>query len=101
MTDAAGIYVHLPYCRSRCGYCAFVVSTDDSSRGEYLEALTREAAILSEEASGRAFDSIYLGGGTPVSSRRPSSVAFSTTFAGGLPCRRATPKSPSRRIRTT
>ena len=65
MTDAAGIYVHLPYCRSRCGYCAFVVSTDDSSRGEYLEALTREAAILSEEASGRAFDSIYLGGGTP------------------------------------
>ena len=65
MTDAAGIYVHLPYCRSRCEYCAFVVSTDDSTRGEYLEALAREAAILSEEASGRAFDSIYLGGGTP------------------------------------
>lgn len=65
MTEAAGIYVHLPYCRSRCGYCAFVVSTDDSSRSEYLEALAREAATLSEEAAGRDFDSIYLGGGTP------------------------------------
>ena len=65
MTEAAGVYVHLPYCRSRCGYCAFVVSTDDSSRAEYLEALAREAAIVSAEASGSAFDSIYLGGGTP------------------------------------
>jgi oxygen-independent coproporphyrinogen-3 oxidase len=65
VTEAAGLYVHLPYCRSRCGYCAFVVSTDDSSRGEYLEALAREAALMSGEASGSAFDSIYLGGGTP------------------------------------
>jgi putative oxygen-independent coproporphyrinogen III oxidase len=65
VTESAGLYVHLPYCRSRCGYCAFVVSTDDSSRGEYLEALSREAAILSAEASGAPFDSIYLGGGTP------------------------------------
>lgn len=63
--SAAGIYVHLPYCRSRCGYCAFVVSTDDSSRGDYLAALVREAAILEAEASGARFDSLYLGGGTP------------------------------------
>src|SRR5438067_1639896 len=28
MTASAGLYVHLPYCRSRCGYCAFVVSAD-------------------------------------------------------------------------
>lgn len=65
MTENAGLYLHLPYCRSRCGYCAFVVSTDDSSRGEYLEALEREAALLAPEAAGAAFDSIYLGGGTP------------------------------------
>jgi oxygen-independent coproporphyrinogen-3 oxidase len=65
MTESAGIYVHLPYCRSRCGYCAFVVSTDDSRRGEYLEAIDREAALVSGEASASAFDSLYLGGGTP------------------------------------
>jgi len=65
MNGPAGIYVHLPYCRSRCGYCSFVVSTDGSSRADYLAALEREAAILADEAGGATFDSIYLGGGTP------------------------------------
>ena len=41
-----GIYVHLPYCASRCGYCAFVVTTDGSSRDRYLDALDREAKRL-------------------------------------------------------
>jgi oxygen-independent coproporphyrinogen-3 oxidase len=61
----AGLYIHLPYCASRCGYCAFVVTTDDSSRSRYLEALASEIALLAVEARGTAFDSIYLGGGTP------------------------------------
>ena len=65
MTRSAGLYVHLPYCASRCGYCAFAVTTDQSSRALYLEALETEASILSEEAAAHAFDSIYLGGGTP------------------------------------
>lgn len=63
--EPAGIYVHLPYCRSRCGYCAFVVTTDASTRDAYLAALDREASILEREAAGTRFDSIYLGGGTP------------------------------------
>lgn len=63
--DAAGLYVHLPYCRSRCGYCAFVVTTDESGRTDYLAALAREAEIVSSETSGRKFDSLYIGGGTP------------------------------------
>lgn len=61
----AGIYVHLPYCASRCGYCAFVVTTDGSSRARYLEALEREAGLVAGEAETALFDSIYLGGGTP------------------------------------
>jgi putative oxygen-independent coproporphyrinogen III oxidase len=65
MTIAGGIYVHLPYCASRCGYCAFVVTTDSSSRSAYLEALTREMDLVAPEAAGTKFDSIYLGGGTP------------------------------------
>ena len=65
MSPPGGIYVHLPYCASRCGYCAFVVTTDGSSRDRYLEALEREAALLAGEAEGATFDSIYLGGGTP------------------------------------
>ncbi|MEP6769992.1 MAG: radical SAM family heme chaperone HemW [Acidobacteriota bacterium] len=62
---AAGLYVHLPYCRSRCEYCSFVVTTDASSRAAYLDALETEAALEAEEASGVRFDSLYFGGGTP------------------------------------
>jgi len=62
---SAGIYVHLPYCASRCGYCAFVVTTDASSREAYIAALETEAALLEREAGGATFDSVYLGGGTP------------------------------------
>jgi len=63
--EPAGVYVHLPYCASRCGYCAFVVTTDPSSRERYLAALEREALLLEGEASDVSFDAIYLGGGTP------------------------------------
>jgi oxygen-independent coproporphyrinogen-3 oxidase len=64
MSDA-GLYVHLPYCASRCGYCAFVVTTDGSSRARYLEALVREVTLVRGEAAQTPFDAIYLGGGTP------------------------------------
>jgi oxygen-independent coproporphyrinogen-3 oxidase len=72
----SGIYVHLPYCRSRCGYCAFVVSTDDSSAGAYRRALEREAAHLAEEARGARFDAVYLGGGTPSLISAPDLAAL-------------------------
>jgi oxygen-independent coproporphyrinogen-3 oxidase len=65
MNRPAGIYVHLPYCASRCGYCAFVVTTDGGSRERYLGALEREARLLAGEADGASFDAVYLGGGTP------------------------------------
>ncbi len=63
--DDAGLYVHLPYCASRCGYCSFVVTTDASSREAYFRALLKEAELLEPEARGEGFDSVYLGGGTP------------------------------------
>jgi oxygen-independent coproporphyrinogen-3 oxidase len=62
---ASGIYVHLPYCASRCAYCAFVVTTDSSSQKAYLRALETEAALLQHSTVGAVFDSVYLGGGTP------------------------------------
>ena len=65
MNPPAGIYVHLPYCLSRCGYCAFVVSTDDSTSAAYWNALAREMEIVSGEADSARFDTLYLGGGTP------------------------------------
>jgi oxygen-independent coproporphyrinogen-3 oxidase len=72
----SGIYVHLPYCRSRCGYCAFVVSTDESSAAAYRRALARETALLAGEAGGVEFDSVYLGGGTPSLTPAPDLSAL-------------------------
>lgn len=57
-----GLYVHVPFCRSRCLYCGFASSTDQSSRGRFLDALALEAT---RAGAWGAFDSLYVGGGTP------------------------------------
>lgn len=82
MSEPAGLYVHLPYCASRCGYCAFVVTTDGASRERYAEALEREATLLAPEAEGESFDAIYLGGGTP-SLLPPAAIARLLTALRG------------------
>src|SRR5450631_4529185 len=60
-----GLYVHLPFCRTHCTYCAFAISTDGSLQEAYTEALLREiqASGLGPRAS--VVESIYFGGGTP------------------------------------
>ena len=57
-----GVYVHIPYCISRCPYCDFntYVGIEDTA-GEYVEALLREAAAWPRRVAG----TIFLGGGTP------------------------------------
>jgi len=56
------LYVHVPFCRSKCGYCAFVSFSDRFGDVEaYLTALEQEAWLYHAEAVG----SVYVGGGTP------------------------------------
>ena len=60
------LYVHLPFCSSRCGYCDFVTVVGRSGEhGRYVDALLRELererGVLAPE-----LDSVYLGGGTPT-----------------------------------
>jgi oxygen-independent coproporphyrinogen-3 oxidase len=59
-----GLYVHLPFCASRCAYCTFVTSTELALMPRTLGALAREVEILGERA-GRPLETLYLGGGTP------------------------------------
>ena len=59
----AGLYVHVPFCRSKCAYCDFYSVTDESRVDGYLEALPREMSLYRDFAS--VFDTVYLGGGTP------------------------------------
>lgn len=65
--DALGVYLHLPYCRTKCVYCAFV-SGAPRSEGEmdrYMAALVRHIEAGATLARGRTVTSVFFGGGTP------------------------------------
>lgn len=60
---ASGLYLHIPFCRTKCPYCDFFSSTDTSPAQAFIKALGQE--ILLHETFGPCFDTFYLGGGTP------------------------------------
>ena len=64
MEARAGLYIHVPFCRRRCPFCDFAITTDIGRTGAWLAALEREMEMRAA-AWPIAFDSVYLGGGTP------------------------------------
>jgi putative oxygen-independent coproporphyrinogen III oxidase len=63
---ARHLYVHLPFCSSRCGYCDFVtVVGRDGDHGTYVDALLRELE-LEQGRLAPDVETVYLGGGTPT-----------------------------------
>jgi oxygen-independent coproporphyrinogen-3 oxidase len=57
-----GLYVHVPFCIRKCGYCDFYsLAARDDSKAAYVGAVLREASA----SVGRSFNTLYLGGGTP------------------------------------
>ena len=71
-----GVYLHWPFCQSKCPYCDFNshVRTAGIDEERYVEAFRREIAHAGDMAPGRTVTSIFLGGGTP-SLMRPETVA--------------------------
>jgi oxygen-independent coproporphyrinogen-3 oxidase len=60
------LYVHLPFCASRCGYCDFVTVVGRSGQhGAYVDALLAELALERDVLAPR-LESLFLGGGTPT-----------------------------------
>ncbi len=63
-TPASSLYVHVPFCRHRCGYCNFsVLAGRDDLHDQYLNAIDRE---MQGVASGQNLQTIFIGGGTPT-----------------------------------
>lgn len=60
-----GIYVHIPFCKARCGYCAFSSCCDYSLQQAYFDKLFTEIDARSDKTV--KISTIYLGGGTPSS----------------------------------
>jgi hypothetical protein len=60
----AGLYIHVPFCQTKCAYCSFYsLPGAEEEIPRFLEALRREMSF--HRRSFRAFDTVYLGGGTP------------------------------------
>mgnify|MGYP000207143840 CR=1 FL=1 len=61
----AGIYIHIPFCKTRCIYCDFYSTTRSELKSQYIRALCRELTERKEYLKGEAVETIYFGGGTP------------------------------------
>ena len=60
-----GLYIHIPFCISKCNYCDFYsVKVTDSIKKDYVKALIKEIKQWGDSLS-RPIDTIYFGGGTP------------------------------------
>lgn len=72
----AGIYIHIPFCRSRCSYCDFATGAYDGPLAErYVRAVATEIETFDHAPQAlREVDTIYFGGGTP-SLLSPAQVA--------------------------
>lgn len=61
----AGIYIHIPFCKTICSYCDFYRTPDMTLMPFYLKALEKEIEIRKDYLQGEPIESIYFGGGTP------------------------------------
>lgn len=79
----AGLYVHIPFCRSKCAYCDFyslplktaLSRNNDSDGSRYCRAVLEEFRLRHTEIS-EPFTTIYIGGGTPTALPLPVLVRF-------------------------
>jgi len=60
-----GVYIHIPFCASKCGYCDFLsFAAEPDLRRAYVDALVREISLC-ERLPGLRLESVFFGGGTP------------------------------------
>lgn len=61
----AGIYLHIPFCKTRCIYCDFYSTTRNDLRQRYVRALCHELVLRRDYLRGATVETVYFGGGTP------------------------------------
>lgn len=87
-----GIYVHVPFCAARCGYCDFNTYTPSELAGSgaspegWLDAVRRELDLAAATVGPRAVDTVFVGGGTPslLGARRLGAVLGAVRNTFGL-----------------
>ena len=75
------LYLHIPFCQSKCAYCDFYsYPATESAKNEYVSALIVALKAFAGQARHTTFDSIYLGGGTPTLLENPALQALLHTI---------------------
>ena len=67
MNNTIGIYIHIPFCNSKCFYCDFYSECNNDKVEEYINALCEEILQNAEILENKIIDTVYFGGGTPSS----------------------------------
>ena len=80
------LYLHIPFCVRRCGYCDFATSAverDSPAIDEYVESLVMDIRRASREGKLGAIETVYLGGGTPsyIGMRRLSMLLYALSMS--------------------
>lgn len=64
----SGLYIHIPFCASRCIYCAFYSTVKHKQRSAYIDSVIREMLLRTDflpQGEDATINTIYVGGGTP------------------------------------
>lgn len=81
----AGIYIHIPFCKTRCIYCDFYTRTDFSKKSPYVHALCKEIELAADYLNGEVVDTIYFGGGTPSQLSQDELQTILTSLSDNFP----------------
>jgi oxygen-independent coproporphyrinogen-3 oxidase len=68
MAQPLGIYIHVPFCAARCGYCDFNTYVPESrgQQAEFVDAALLELRAAREQLGAREVETVFIGGGTPT-----------------------------------
>ena len=67
MENSLGLYLHIPFCRSKCDYCDFYsLAGQDDRMDDYQKALLQQILDTAPRAKKQVVNSVYIGGGTPT-----------------------------------
>ncbi len=60
-----GLYIHIPFCKSKCYYCDFCMVANTKKEDDYLKRLICENEQIADKLTGYVIKTVYIGGGTP------------------------------------
>ena len=58
------LYIHIPFCKTKCSYCAFYSTVDHSLKDEFLKTLKKQIEVLNNEVK-KPYKTVFIGGGNP------------------------------------